>query len=180
MWCRSRWSGISKATASSLKNRLDVKESDVARDSMAFWSCCAREEWMETWTFSRGVAVLVEGIMTPLCEGSRYSESRPLSATAQRVGTSGYDGAGYRSLETAIPSLLEPRRRSEKALLAVIRGVCGGRVHQESRRSGEGAGMRRHLKEPGIADMPRVGRSGGEEPALGQYLSGDAEREGPG
>ena len=60
------------------------------------------------------------------------------------------------------PSLLEPRRRSEKALLAVIQqayveGVSTRRVDDLVK----ALTMRGHLKEPGIADMPWVGRGGG-------------------
>ena len=79
------------------------------------------------------------------------------------------------------PSLLEPRRRSEKALLAVIQqayvqGVSTRRVddlvkalgcegiskfrmifmtYQTVR--GESARMRGHLQEPGVAHLSRVG-----------------------
>ena len=39
------------------------------------------------------------------------------------------------------PSLLEPRRRSERALLGCTAGVRGGRVDEARGRSGEGAGV---------------------------------------
>ena len=87
------------------------------------------------------------------------------------------------------PSLLEPRRRSEKALLAVIQqayveGVSTRRVDdlinlaiarttpallglfswttlaaQQKR-----PGLRRHLQQPGVAHLRATGRSGGEFP----------------
>lgn len=58
------------------------------------------------------------------------------------------------------PSFLEPRRLSERALVAVIQQAwVGGGVHPQDGRSGEGHGLRRHLQEPGVRAMPGARRA---------------------
>ena len=63
------------------------------------------------------------------------------------------------------PSLPEPRRRSEKALLttiqqAYVEGVSTRRVD----RPHQVPGLRRHFEKPGIEDLRAAGRGGGELP----------------
>ena len=53
-----------------------------------------------------------------------------------------------------LPSLLEPRRRSEKALLAVIQqAYLGGWMTYLIK----ALGLRRHLQHPGVAHLPATG-----------------------
>ena len=61
---------------------------------------------------------------------------------------------------TLFPSLLEPRKRSEKALLAVIHPcrvqadrLRQGSEHAQSRRPAAGAGLDRHRQEQGLSDL---------------------------
>ena len=63
------------------------------------------------------------------------------------------------------PSLLEPRRRSEKALLSVIQqayveGVSTRRVDDLIK----ALGCDRHLQQPGVAHLRATGRSSGQFP----------------
>ena len=69
-------------------------------------------------------------------------------------------------------SLLEPRRRSEKARLSMIQeayveGVFTRRVDDKIR----GPGFRWHLQKPRIPHLPGAGRGGGEK-CLGRTLDG--------
>ena len=66
--------------------------------------------------------------------------------------------------ESYFPTLLEPRRRGEKALLAVIQQAYAGGVHQEGGRPDQVPGLRRHLQEPGLAHLPGPGSGGGDFP----------------
>ncbi len=60
------------------------------------------------------------------------------------------------------PSLFEPRRPAEKALLTVVSGSLPERIkHPEGRCSDEGYGFDRHRQEQGFADMQRTGSGGG-------------------
>ena len=58
------------------------------------------------------------------------------------------------------PSLLEPRRRAERALLAVVGGVRGGRLHPSGRRPRQGARHRGHQQERGVPHLRRPRRRG--------------------
>lgn len=56
-----------------------------------------------------------------------------------------------------LPSLLDPRRRTERALLAVISGgVRVGGQHAPGRRSRAGDGHRWHQQERGVAHLRRT------------------------
>ena len=82
------------------------------------------------------------------------------------------------------PTLLDPRRRSERALVAVIQqayppassGQARGSFHPESGRPGQGPGLRRHLQAcPEPAEGSQVSRICQEldevvESLLGRYL----------
>ena len=123
------------------------------------------------------LAVLVEGIMdaeASVKAGAGYGERSPDRVTQRngyrsrnwdtRVGTMELRIPKLRD-GSYFPSLLEPRRRSEKALLAVIQqayveGVSTRRVDDLVKALGcEGIS-----KSQGIAHLPRVGRGSGEVP----------------
>ena len=121
--------------------------------------------------------VLVEEIMdadVSLRTGAGYGERNPERVT-QRNGyrSRAWDTrAGTMELQipklregSYFPSLLEPRRRSERALLAVIQqayveGVSTRRVDDLVK----GSWVRGYLKEPSVAYLPGTGRGGGELP----------------
>ena len=122
--------------------------------------------------------VLVDGIMDAEVSaqiGAQHGERSPERVTYRngyrnrtwdtRVGTMELHIPKLRE-GSYFPSLLEPRRRSEKALLAVIQQayVEGRRVHSAGGRSDQGPGLRRHLQQPGVAHLRATGRSGGEFP----------------
>ena len=64
------------------------------------------------------------------------------------------------------PSLLEPRRRIDRALLAVVmEAYVHGTWHPQGRRPGQGAGRRGwDLQVAGQSDLRRAGRRGGRLP----------------
>ena len=121
--------------------------------------------------------VLVDGIMDAEVSaqiGAQHSERSPERVTYRngyrnrtwdtRVGTMELHIPKLRE-GNYFPSLLEPRRRSEKALLAVIQQAYVEGV--STRRGGlsdQGPGLRRHLQQPGVAHLRATGRSGGEFP----------------
>ena len=150
----------------------------MARDSMDILELLRKRGLDGDVDFLReALGVLVEGIMdaeVSVKTGAGYGERRADRVTQRngyrkrswdtRVGTMELRIPKLRD-GSYFPSLLEPRRRSEKALLAVIQqayveGVSTRRVDD----LGEGTGMRGHLKEPGIAHLPWAGRGGGEVP----------------
>jgi putative transposase len=58
---------------------------------------------------------------------------------------------------TYYPSLLQPRRRAEQALLTVVsRSLRARRADAEGGRSGEGAGAGWHLEIRGVPDLRRA------------------------
>ena len=89
--------------------------------------------------------------------GAGYGEKTPLRL-AQRNGYRERDWetrAGTVELRipklrkgSYFPAFLEPRRMAEKALTAVIQEACAGHLDPLGRRSGQGHGDERHLKEP--------------------------------
>ena len=121
--------------------------------------------------------VLVDGIMDAEVSaqiGAQHGEHSPERVTYRngyrnrtwdtRVGTMELHIPKLRE-GSYFPSLLEPRRRSEKALLAVIQqpyveGVSTRRVDDLIK----APGLRRHLQQPGVAHLRATGRSGGEFP----------------
>ena len=122
--------------------------------------------------------VLVDGIMDAEVSaqiGAQHGERSPERVTYRnrtwdtRVGTMELHIPKLRE-GSYFPSLLEPRRRSEKALLSVIQQaytelhINRGRVHPTGGRSDQGPGLRRHLQQPGVAHLRATGRSGGEFP----------------
>ena len=116
------------------------------------------------------LGVLVDGLMdaeASVKAGAGYGERSPERVTQRnryrsrnwdtRVGTMELRIPKLRD-GSYFPSLLEPRRRSEKALLAVIQqayveGVSTRRVDDLVK----ALTMRGHLKEPGIAHLPGSG-----------------------
>ena len=128
--------------------------------------------------------VLVDGIMDAEVSaqiGAQHGERSPERVTYRngyrnrtwdtRVGTMELHIPKLRE-GSYFPSLLEPRRRSEKALLSVIQQPTlrqaqdrrGGRLHSAGGRSDQGPGLRRHLQQPGVAHLRATGRSGGQFP----------------
>ena len=121
--------------------------------------------------------VLVEGIMDAEVSartGAEYGERSPERVTQRngyrsrawdtRVGTMELQIPKLRE-GSYFPSLLEPRRRSEGALLAVIQqayveGVSTRRVDDLVK----ALGVRGYLKEPGVPYLLRAGRGGGGLP----------------
>ena len=84
------------------------------------------------------------------------------------------------------PSLLEPRRRSERALLAVVQqAYVGGRFHPPCRGPRASPRLRGHLEEPGLAYLPGARWGGGPVPrqaagrrAVSLPVAGRADPEG--
>ena len=119
--------------------------------------------------------VLVDGIMDAEVSaqiGAQHGERSPERVTYRngyrnrtwdtRVGTMELHIPKLRE-GSYFPSLLEPRRRSEKALLSVIQQaytelhINRGRVHPTGGRSDQGPGLRRHLQQPGVAHLRATG-----------------------
>ena len=99
--------------------------------------------------------VLVEGIMDAEVSsriGAEYGERSPERVTQRngyrsrawdtRVGNDGPAHSRSSERGSYFPSLLEPRRRSERALLAVIQqAYVEGVIHEAGGRSGQGPGV---------------------------------------
>jgi transposase-like protein len=57
-----------------------------------------------------------------------------------------------------LPSFLEPRRRAEQALVAVVQeAYCQRRLHAQGRPPGRADGTARPLQGPGLAHVPLAG-----------------------
>ena len=144
--------------------------------------------------------VLVDGIMDAEVSaqiGAEHGERSPERVTYRngyrnrpwdtRVGTMALHIPKLRE-GSYFPSLLEPRRRSEKG--SAVRhpaSLRGRRVHSAGGRPDQGPGLRRHLQQPGVEDLRAAGRGGGEFPgsAPGQWslslrLAGRPDAEGAG
>ena len=114
--------------------------------------------------------VLVDGIMDAEVSaqiGAQHGERSPERVTYRngyrnrtwdtRVGTMELHIPKLRE-GSYFPSLLEPRRRSEKALLAVIQqAYVEGVSTPAGGRSDQGSGLRRHLQQPGVAHLRATG-----------------------
>ncbi len=89
------------------------------------------------------------------------SGSRIATATGRRCGIRGWEPWSLRSPVASgqlLPLLLEPRRRSERALLSVVpAGVCRRRLHPARGRPHPDTRMLWHLQEPGFAYLCRAG-----------------------
>ena len=110
--------------------------------------------------------VLVDGIMDAEVSaqiGAEHGERSPERVTYRngyrnrpwdtRVGTMALHIPKLRE-GSYFPSLLEPRRRSEKALLSVIQqAYVEGVSHSAGGRPDQGPGLRRHLQQPGVEDL---------------------------
>ena len=120
--------------------------------------------------------VLVDGIMDAEVSaqiGAQHGERSPERVTYRngyrnrtwdtRVGTMALHIPKLRE-GNYFPSLLEPRRRSEKALLAVIQQTYVEGVSTRRVDDFQGPGLRRYLQQPGVAHLRATGRSGGEFP----------------
>ena len=129
--------------------------------------------------------VLVDGIMDAEVSaqiGAEYGERTPDRVTHRngyrarawdtRVGTMDLHIPKIRE-GSYFPTLLEPRRRSERALLAVIQqayveGVSTRRVDDLSK----ALGLRRHIEEPGVPHPGLVLWLSAKLPLLGRGLVG--------
>ena len=125
--------------------------------------------------------VLVDGIMDAEVSaqiGAQHGERSPERVTYRngyrnrtwdtRVGTMELHIPKLRE-GSYFPSLLEPRRRSEKALLSVIQQAYV-EGHPKGGRPDQGPGLRWHLQQPGVAHLRATGRSGGEFPGSNPYV----------
>ena len=71
------------------------------------------------------------------------------------------------------PSLLEPRRRSERALARrCAAGLRGGRLHPPRRGPRAGPRLRGHLQEPGLAHLPGARRRRRVRSSAGRWTAG--------
>ena len=114
--------------------------------------------------------VLVDGIMDAEVSaqiGAEHSERSPERVTYRngyrnrtwdtRVGTMELHIPKLRE-GSYFPSLLEPRRRSEKAPAGRHpAGLCRRRLHPAGGRPDQGPGLRRHLQQPGVAHLRATG-----------------------
>ena len=141
-------------------------------------SCCARRRLSDDVDFLReGVRALAQALME--AEVTQHVGAGRYERTEERTG----ERNGYRerrwdtrvgSIDLRVPrvrdgsyfpSLLEPRRRAERALVAVVQeayvqGVSTRRVDD----AGAGAGDDRDQQEPGVGAVCGAGRGGGALP----------------
>ena len=113
-----------------------------------------------------GVRVLARALMeaevTDLVGADRYERTEARRAYRNGSRTRAWD-TRVGTLELAVPkvrpgsyypSLLQPWRRAEQALRAVVQeAYVHGRVDAEGRRAGESLGPRRDLEVAGVADV---------------------------
>jgi len=147
-----------RMTAADLVDKLMSDEhADVLRDSVA---------WLVTQLMEAEVAGLT---------GAELGERVPDRRQAQR---NGYRPRRWDTrvgeLELAIPrlrtgsyfpSFLEPRRRAEQALVAVVGGGLRQRhLDAQGRPAGRAVGPARHGQGPGVPALPRPGRAGRRVP----------------
>ena len=135
-WCKKRrGSGVRETTASSLAGKTEARErrTTVVKERMDLLELLRKEGMDGDVDFLReALRVLVEGIMDAEVSartGAEYGERSPERVTQRngyrsrawdtRVGTMELHIPKLRE-GSYFPSLLEPRRRSERALLAVI------------------------------------------------------------
>ena len=118
--------------------------------------------------------VLVEGIMEAEVSaqiGAQHGERNPERVTHRngyrsrdwdtRVGTMELRIPKVRE-GSYFPSLLEPRRRSEKTLLSVVQQAYVEGVSTPCGRSDQVPGLRWDFEEPGVAHLPGSGSGGGD------------------